>query len=206
MGWRSRGPHGRQIWRLEIGRPRLARPRAPVLAARPQVTWSPKKPSPYPPATGVGAPRAARAPRSHCQLRAVEAGVDSEEEGTELQPRGHSRTLAQRGPSPLGCRLQLAPSPWWPVAAAAAGGRPHRACAAGLRPASLLQVPPSISVLPPGPAPLPRPSCLDPAPQPLRLGLQQVSTPSPRELFFLIQRICPNDDCSIQKLGATQRI
>lgn len=86
----------------------LACARAPVRAVRPQVTWTPEKPSPYPPATGVRAPRAARAARGHCQLRAVETGVDSEEEGAELQPRGHGRTLAQSGWSPLSCCLQLA--------------------------------------------------------------------------------------------------
>lgn len=142
MGWWSREPHRPQIRRREIGRSRLVCPRAPVPAARPQVTRSPKKPSPYPPATDVGAPRAARAARSHCQLRAVETGVDSEEEGTELQPRGHGRALAQRGPSPLDCRLQLALSPEWAVAAVAAGGPSTPS----------MRNPASPRVSPPGPA------------------------------------------------------
>jgi hypothetical protein len=91
--------------------------RAPASPRAPDYFGHPLSP-PYPPATGVGAPRAARAARGHGQLRAVEAGVDSEEDRAELQPRGHGRAVAQSGPSLRPGRLQLA-SPEWAVAAAA---------------------------------------------------------------------------------------
>lgn len=76
---------------------RARRPRAPVRAApaAPLGTARIWPSSPYPPATGVGAPpRSAGATSGHGQLRAVETGVDREEDGAELQPRGHVRALA----------------------------------------------------------------------------------------------------------------
>lgn len=159
-------PRGREVWgrggprpgsgpRRKRASPReLRRPRAPVRAAPAGTAGKPLF-SPYPPATGVGAPRSAGAPRGHGQLRAVETGVDSEEDRAELQPRGHGRALAHPGRSLRPGRPPRA-SPEWAVAPAAAAAEwvvpPSMRRRPVLRPFSL------------GPAPQPELRCSGPAP------------------------------------------
>lgn len=161
QGWRKRGPgkreggleprgsqSGRGLRRRQPSWLGLRRPRAPVRAAPAALFGTARNSlsSPYPPATGVGAARSARATRGHGQLRAVETGVDREEDGAELQPRGHGLALAQPGPTPRPGSPPQA-SPEWAVAPAAAAAA-QRAAPPSMRhqptprPDSLVLAPP----------------------------------------------------------------
>lgn len=130
--------------------------------------------SPYPPAAGVGAPRSAGAACRYGQLRAVEAGVDREEDGAELQPRGHGRALAQPYPTLLPGCLPLA-SPKWAVAPAAAAAA---AAAAELAALPSMRRRPAPGPFPWGPAPHPDFSTVAPPFQPSPPSWPRPSSPA----------------------------